>query len=114
MTDEITRALDRIVAGEVAAAVESSTLDFKTQGRSIGDTLEDLADAVACFRERRRWQRHRWCRGQGRGSGGLRRPLAGRGRDEARPGASPRERGSGSTRLPLDSCKWVDKWRAST
>lgn len=49
MADEITRALDRIVAGEVAAAVESSTLDFKTQGRSIGDTLEDLADAVACF-----------------------------------------------------------------
>src|SRR5659263_45767 len=49
MADEITRALDRIAAGEVAAAVESSTLDFKTQGRSIGDTLEDLADAVACF-----------------------------------------------------------------
>lgn len=32
-----------------AVSLESSTLDFKTVGRSRNDALEDLAEAMACF-----------------------------------------------------------------
>lgn len=42
-------ALSAIVAGRLPADLESETLDFKTQGRSVPDTLRDLAEAAACF-----------------------------------------------------------------
>lgn len=49
MRAELGELLDRIFAGEVAGRLESSTCDFKTVGRSIGDALKDLAEACACF-----------------------------------------------------------------
>jgi len=42
-------ALDAIRKGATAADLESEVLDFKTQGRSVPDTLKDLAQAAACF-----------------------------------------------------------------
>lgn len=42
-------ALDAIARGAQARALESHALEFKTQGRSIPDTLRDLAEAAACF-----------------------------------------------------------------
>jgi len=46
---EIQAALSAIESGAVARTLETDTLDFKTQGRSIPDTLRDLAEAAACF-----------------------------------------------------------------
>ena len=46
---EIQAALSAIESGAVPRALETDTLDFKTQGRSIPDTLRDLAEAAACF-----------------------------------------------------------------
>ncbi|NNU27257.1 ATP-binding protein [Isoptericola sediminis] len=47
---ELLSVLDAIHAGGTADVAETQTLDFKTQKpRSVQDTLEDLADAVACF-----------------------------------------------------------------
>lgn len=47
---ELLAVLDSIYSGGTADGAESQTLDFKTQKRrSVQDTLEDLADAVACF-----------------------------------------------------------------
>jgi len=46
---EVLAALQAIDAGAVPHSLESETLDFKTQGRSVPDTLRDLAEAVACF-----------------------------------------------------------------
>jgi ATP-dependent DNA helicase RecG len=48
--EELWAVLDTIASGGVADAQETSVLDFKTQSRrSVSGTLEDLADAVACF-----------------------------------------------------------------
>src|SRR5674476_246493 len=41
-------AIAAVVAGQFPRDLESSTLDFKTVGRSRNDTLEDLAEAMAC------------------------------------------------------------------
>lgn len=49
LTAQVREALLRIEAGERARDLENDTLEFKTQGRSIPDTLRDLAEAVACF-----------------------------------------------------------------
>ena len=45
----VTEALDAVAAGAAGRDVESETLDFKTVGRSIDDTMTDLAQAAACF-----------------------------------------------------------------
>ena len=42
-------AIAAVVAGQFPHDLESSTLDFKTVGRSRNDALEDLAEAMACF-----------------------------------------------------------------
>lgn len=49
LTAQVREVLARIEAGERARDLEDDTLEFKTQGRSIPDTLRDLAEAVACF-----------------------------------------------------------------
>ncbi|MDA8437616.1 MAG: putative DNA binding domain-containing protein [Propionibacterium sp.] len=49
MSADITSALDAIWGGSTADAQESAVLEFKTVGRSIVDTLTDLAEAAACF-----------------------------------------------------------------
>ena len=49
VADEVERVLSAIDAGAVPAEIESETLDFKTQGRSVPDTLKDLAEAAVCF-----------------------------------------------------------------
>jgi ATP-dependent DNA helicase RecG len=46
---QTSQALARIAEGLRASTLESSTLDFKTVGRSREDTLVDLAEAAACF-----------------------------------------------------------------
>ena len=46
---EVHTALDAVLNGASAHDVESETLDFKTVGRSVDDTLTDLAQAAACF-----------------------------------------------------------------
>jgi ATP-dependent DNA helicase RecG len=46
---DVTSTLDAVRAGRRPSELESMTLDFKTVGRSIGDTLKDLAEAAACF-----------------------------------------------------------------
>jgi ATP-dependent DNA helicase RecG len=43
------QALDKIVAGATANAVEHERLDFKAQGRSRDDIVKVLAEAAACF-----------------------------------------------------------------
>ena len=45
----VRRALTAIAEGAVANALESDTLEFKTQGRSVPETLEGLAEATACL-----------------------------------------------------------------
>lgn len=50
---EVDAALEAILAGAVARDHESETLDFKTVGRSVADTLKDLAEAAACFANHR-------------------------------------------------------------
>ncbi|MGP6176288.1 RNA-binding domain-containing protein [Microbacterium sp. A196] len=42
-------ALDAIAHGATADEVEHQRLDFKAQGRSRTDTMDDLAEAAACF-----------------------------------------------------------------
>ncbi len=42
-------AIGAVVSGATARTVESDTLDFKTVGRSVSDTLIDLAEAAACL-----------------------------------------------------------------
>lgn len=49
MDSAIVQLLERIESGTRARDLESVTLDFKTVGRSIGDSLKDLADAAMCF-----------------------------------------------------------------
>ena len=49
MRDEVWAALEVIRSGRPAHELESQTLDFKTVGRSLADTLKDLAEASACF-----------------------------------------------------------------
>jgi ATP-dependent DNA helicase RecG len=46
---DVLAALDAVAAGAAASDQEMSTLDFKTVGRSINDTLQNLALAAACF-----------------------------------------------------------------
>jgi ATP-dependent DNA helicase RecG len=46
---EVQAALDAIESGAVPRTLETDTLDFKTQGRSIPDTVKGLAEAAACF-----------------------------------------------------------------
>lgn len=46
---EVFRVLDAVAAGGLPGDLESETLDFKTQGRSLSDTLRDLAEAAACL-----------------------------------------------------------------
>ena len=47
MDADVTSTLDAVRAGRRPSELESMTLDFKTVGRSIGDTLKDLAEAAA-------------------------------------------------------------------
>lgn len=47
--DLLRRSLQSIADGATADSQESDTLDFKTVGRSVTDTLTDLAEAAACF-----------------------------------------------------------------
>lgn len=42
-------AIDAVVDGARARDLEDDTLEFKTDGRSAGDALHNLAEAVACF-----------------------------------------------------------------
>ena len=49
MDTELTSTLDAVRGGRKPSDMESTTLDFKTVGRSIGDALKDLAEAAACF-----------------------------------------------------------------
>ncbi|THJ68757.1 transcriptional regulator [Arthrobacter echini] len=48
-TVPLDQVLEAISGGETADSQESPTLDFKIIGRSIKDTLTDLAEAAACF-----------------------------------------------------------------
>lgn len=47
--DELVPVLQRIAGGGTATSQENQFLDFKTVGRSLNDTLLDLAEAAACF-----------------------------------------------------------------
>lgn len=47
--DDVRSALSAVRGGRAANEVETERLDFKTVGRSISDTLTDLAAAAACF-----------------------------------------------------------------
>lgn len=49
MNTSLSEALEAIWAGATASSQESDTLEFKTIGRSLTDTLTDLAEAAACF-----------------------------------------------------------------
>ena len=49
MTDDVRAALDAVGAGARASTLESDQLEFKTVGRSVPDTLVDLAEASACM-----------------------------------------------------------------
>ncbi len=46
---EVAAALPAIRAGGAAAELESFTLDFMEQGRSVDDTIRDAVDAALCF-----------------------------------------------------------------
>lgn len=48
-TDEARAALAAIQAGATPRDLESTTLEFKEQGRSDGDTLKIVAEAALCF-----------------------------------------------------------------
>lgn len=50
MVTDVTRALDAVWMGARPSDFESVTLDFKTVGRSIGDTLKDLAELLSASR----------------------------------------------------------------
>ena len=45
----VSDALAEVLSGRRASDLESVTLDFKTVGRSVPDTLKDLAEAAMCF-----------------------------------------------------------------
>ncbi|MGH3666618.1 MAG: ATP-binding protein [Egibacteraceae bacterium] len=47
--DRVRQALTAIADGAAANTLESDTLEFKTKGRSVPDTLQDLAEAAACL-----------------------------------------------------------------
>jgi ATP-dependent DNA helicase RecG len=47
--EEVTSALEAIEAGATPQDLESTTLDFKEQAKSDGDTLKLIADAALCF-----------------------------------------------------------------
>ena len=49
ISPSVRRALTEVADGAVANALESDTLEFKTQGRSVPETLEGLAEATACL-----------------------------------------------------------------
>ncbi|HET9451249.1 MAG TPA: ATP-binding protein, partial [Aggregicoccus sp.] len=49
LRDELELALTRLQAGALAASLESSTLDFKEEGRSREDFIRDLASDAICF-----------------------------------------------------------------
>lgn len=49
MDTELETALDAVLAGAVAQDLENDRLDFKEQGRSISDALQNLAEAASCF-----------------------------------------------------------------
>lgn len=51
--DDVRPVLDAVYAGRPAHQLESEQLDFKTVGRSVSDTLTDLAEAAACFANHR-------------------------------------------------------------
>jgi ATP-dependent DNA helicase RecG len=46
---EVLSAFNAIRAGTAARALESQTLDFKEQGRSVDDTIKELVEASLCF-----------------------------------------------------------------
>jgi ATP-dependent DNA helicase RecG len=47
--EEVGEALRKVQAGMVAGTLESSTLDFKEEGRSRDDFLRELAGDAICF-----------------------------------------------------------------
>lgn len=49
MALDLQAALEAIWGGATADSQEGTLLEFKTIGRSIGDTLTNLAEAAACF-----------------------------------------------------------------
>ena len=49
MDPAVSQALADVLGGKRASELESATLDFKTVGRSLPDTLKDLAEAAMCF-----------------------------------------------------------------
>lgn len=49
MQPTVNEALAEVQGGRRASELETTTLDFKTVGRSIPDTLKDLAEASMCF-----------------------------------------------------------------
>lgn len=49
MGSDVDEVLDAVLTGRKASELETVTLDFKTVGRSIADTLTDLAEAAMCF-----------------------------------------------------------------
>jgi len=49
VSPEVSRALGAIEDGVAPRTLENDALEFKTQGRSVPDTLRDLAEAAACF-----------------------------------------------------------------
>lgn len=49
MSDEVTAALDAIVQGGSGDDLESTTLEFKSQGRSPRDAEQTVAEAIACL-----------------------------------------------------------------
>lgn len=46
---EVHRVVEAVTLGALPHELESETLDFKTQGRSVPDTLRDLAEAATCL-----------------------------------------------------------------
>lgn len=49
MNDEVAAALEAIVSGRSGDEMESTTLEFKAQGRSAGDAASTVAEAAACL-----------------------------------------------------------------
>ena len=49
MPDDARSALEEVIDGAHASTVESDRVEFKTVGRSMSDTLVDLAEASSCL-----------------------------------------------------------------
>lgn len=49
LADEISAALDRVIAGTTARKIESDRLEFKTVGASLKESFKDLTEAAICF-----------------------------------------------------------------